>query len=60
MLQWREPPDVRSADGKYHLREFCAWDKWFIHMLTRTFWTAEQVDALFPVLIEIPAAEWEG
>jgi hypothetical protein len=29
-------------------------------MLTRTFWTAEQVDALFPVLIEIPAAEWEG
>jgi hypothetical protein len=53
MSQWREPPDVRSADGKYHL-------KWFIHMPTRTFWTAEQVDALFPVLIEVPAAEWQG
>jgi hypothetical protein len=47
MPKWREPPDIRSADGKYQLKEFCAWQSWFIHMPTRTFWTAERIDALF-------------
>lgn len=55
MPKWRDPPDIRSADGKYHLKEFCVLaggrrdgSDVFIHMPTRTFWTAEQIDALFP------------
>jgi hypothetical protein len=57
MSTWREPPDVRSADGKYHLKEFCAWENQYIQMPTRTFWTAEQINALFPQGVPVDRKE---
>jgi hypothetical protein len=66
MPKWRDHIhyNIRSTDGKYQIGEFYAWKGGrrdggdvYIHVPTRTFWTQEEVDALFPPVVSVETGE---